>query len=66
MAAIEGKYSYECLCKAVSYEVTGALAMACLCHCESCRVYGSGAGNVMAVKLEQVAYTKGARQPHRI
>jgi len=52
-------YSAECLCKAVAYEVTGAPAMACLCHCESCRVFGGAAGNVAAFPLDQVKYSKG-------
>eukprot|EP00614_Pseudopedinella_elastica_P029601 CAMPEP_0172613860 /NCGR_PEP_ID=MMETSP1068-20121228/48017_1 /TAXON_ID=35684 /ORGANISM="Pseudopedinella elastica, Strain CCMP716" /LENGTH=180 /DNA_ID=CAMNT_0013418469 /DNA_START=24 /DNA_END=566 /DNA_ORIENTATION=+ len=51
--------NYECLCKKCGFEVKGEPALAVLCHCESCRVYGSDAARVAAYSPEQFKITKG-------
>lgn len=51
--------TFECLCKKCGWEVTGEPAMACICHCESCRVYGGDAARVAAYPPAQFKMTKG-------
>mmetsp|Transcript_17308 Transcript_17308/g.28948 ORF Transcript_17308/g.28948 Transcript_17308/m.28948 type:complete len:143 (+) Transcript_17308:54-482(+) len=57
--AEDGKYAFECLCKGVAYEVTGAPAMTATCHCESCRSYGGGPASVAVFPPDKISYSKG-------
>mmetsp|Transcript_22509 Transcript_22509/g.31505 ORF Transcript_22509/g.31505 Transcript_22509/m.31505 type:complete len:144 (+) Transcript_22509:193-624(+) len=53
------KASFQCLCKSVTYEISGPPAMAVNCHCESCRVFGGAPACVGCWKPEQFKLTKG-------
>ncbi|KNC78928.1 hypothetical protein SARC_08662 [Sphaeroforma arctica JP610] len=52
--------TYVCLCNAVGFELTGEPALACYCHCNTCRVYGGAPARVGAYSPEQFKLTKGS------
>jgi hypothetical protein len=60
MGADAKTYTGQCLCGAVTIEVTGDAAAAGYCHCENCRGWSAGPVNAFTLwKPEQITVTKG-------
>jgi hypothetical protein len=59
-------YRGGCLCGAVRYEVRGAAANPCYCHCRSCRLAGGAPMVAWATfAREHFAIVRGALAEHR-
>ena len=60
MSVAETTYPGQCLCGAVTIEVTGEPAAAGYCHCKNCRSWSAGPVNAFTLwKPESVKVTKG-------
>jgi hypothetical protein len=54
------KYSGQCFCGAVGFEVSGAPVAMGYCHCESCRHWSAGPVNAFTLwKPEALSVTRG-------
>ncbi len=63
MSVAETTYPGQCLCGAVTIEVTGEPAGAGYCHCKNCRSWSAGPVNAFTLwKPESVKVTKGEDQ----
>ena len=63
MSVAETTYPGQCLCGAVTIEVTGEPAAAGYCHCKNCRSWSAGPVNAFTLwKPESVKVTKGEDQ----